>query len=137
MNSAPCWCSLPGFALCGAEFTATSLSTLQVLSWVSAALALGEAFSGDDSRQLREALASSAREAFAMFHTAQLQRLQGGLSRESWRRADVDTSGVSWRRAAWVPVRLHAWCHCSCYQMIFEPQCGSKQTQRMLQGFRI
>lgn len=67
----------------------------QVLSWMSTALALGEAFCGDDSRQLWGALASAAREAFVTFHTAQLQRLQAGLSRKSWRRADVDTSGVS------------------------------------------
>jgi hypothetical protein len=82
----------------------------QVSSWVSAALALGEAFSGDDSRQLWEALASAAREAFVAVHTAQLQRLQAGLSWESWRRADVDTSGASLSEAAWVSTQLHAWC---------------------------
>lgn len=61
---------------------------------MSEALTLGEAFSGDYSRQLREALATSAQEAFASYHAALLQRLQAGLARESWRRADVDAAGM-------------------------------------------
>ena len=98
----------------------------QVLSWVSAVLALGEAFSGDDSRQLWEALASAAKEAFVAFHTTQLQRLQAGLSRESWRRADVDTAGATLSEAALVSDHLHAWCR-QCYQMAFAYHYGSNR----------
>jgi len=64
-----------------------------VLTWASEALTLGEAFSGDDSRQLRAALSGTAAGAFADYHAALLGSLQAALGREPWRRADIETAG--------------------------------------------
>lgn len=64
-----------------------------MLTWASEALAIGEVFSGDDSRQLRAALSGAAAGAFADFHAALLGSLQAAMGREPWRRADIETAG--------------------------------------------
>lgn len=56
-------------------------------------LAVGEAFCGDDSRQLRGALAAAAAEALPQAHAAALQRHASALARDPWRRADVTAAG--------------------------------------------
>lgn len=58
-------------------------------------LAVGEAFCGDDSRQLRGALAAAAAEALPQAHAVALQRHASALARDPWCRADVTAAGVS------------------------------------------
>lgn len=68
---------------------ATSLAAVHRL------LAVGAAFCGDDSRQLRTALAAAAAVALPEAHSSVLQRHAAALAREPWRRVDVAAAGAS------------------------------------------
>lgn len=80
-------------------------SCLQVLHSVQQALAFGEAFSGDDSPQLRAILAANTRDAFQSLVAADLAALCDVLAREPWKRSALSEGGEK----AYHAYAAHTW----------------------------
>lgn len=67
----------------------------QVLHSAQQVLAFGEAFSGDDSPQLRAILASNATAAFQTLVVADLATLRDVLAHEIWKRSSLSEGGAT------------------------------------------
>ncbi len=67
---------------------------MQVLQWTQQALALIEAFCGDECAALRAILAARAAAAFQATLAADLDAARGVLAREAWRAAPLIDGGA-------------------------------------------
>ena len=77
----------------GERLSSKAVRVLQVLHSAQQALALGEAFSGDDSAQLKGVLASDAGAAFESLLDVDLAALRDVLGQEAWKRSPLSAGG--------------------------------------------